>query len=553
MGLFMDQSGYQEKVKEWMEQVQKNRGVNAAEVLKYCAEIEKYATETEDVRLLGFACFYSGETYYLLNDGEKLFRYITRAITYLDESKQWRQVAEAYNIMAITSLNRGNAPIAMDYYLTGLNYCKKYDLKQQEIIINLNLGTLYMTNGQHKVAQKYFEEVKNAMKQQRELDDYASIMTCTCANLGRCYLYASRLEQAQDCIEQIDKYYWYTLHKTERIYVLCFKARYYNATGKITLCEECIEKVHANMDVDMAVMDIFDDLYDFEELLLDIGKDSEFWDIIHILEKMSKTAKIINLQRKIVSLKIKWYRKKHDNENYLKETGMYYELTEIMERENQYMIGNMLNVRSSLERANQRRLEAEAANERLLKKSETDPLTHLANRFRLNDYSAQTLERAMERGTTLAMEILDIDYFKEYNDNYGHQAGDACILAIAGELAKIQQEDIFCARYGGDEFIIIYEGMTEEAVYDKARKLRENIMALKIAHAYSKAAAVVTISQGICFDMPREENKSWDFLHVADAMLYQVKRRVRNNIVLGDLHSNVLKSGIEEPIQKSSI
>ena len=272
----MDQSGYQEKVKEWMEQVQKNRGVNAAEVLKYCAEIEKYATETEDVRLLGFACFYSGETYYLLNDGEKLFRYITRAITYLDESKQWRQVAEAYNIMAITSLNRGNAPIAMDYYLTGLNYCKKYDLKQQEIIINLNLGTLYMTNGQHKVAQKYFEEVKNAMKQQRELDDYASIMTCTCANLGRCYLHASRLEQAQDCIEQIDKYYWYTLHKTERIYVLCFKARYYNATGKITLCEECIEKVHANMDVDMAVMDIFDDLYDFEELLLDIGKDPEF-------------------------------------------------------------------------------------------------------------------------------------------------------------------------------------------------------------------------------------------------------------------------------------
>ena len=95
--------------------------------------------------------------------------------------------------------------------------------------------------------------------------------------------------------------------------------------------------------------------------------------------------------------------------------------------------------------------------------------------------------------------------------------------------------------------------MTEEAVYDKARKLRESIMALKIAHAYSKAAAVVTISQGICFDMPREENKSWDFLHVADAMLYQVKRRVRNNIVLGDLHSNVLKSGIEEPIQKSSI
>ena len=127
----MDFSEYNEVVRAWMNEVLRNRGVNAELTLKYCADIEQYGTKLDDAKLLGFACYYSGETYYVLNDVANLFRYITRAITYLDQSEQWEMVARAYNVMAITSLNRGNAPIAMDYYLTGLSYCKKYHLYQE--------------------------------------------------------------------------------------------------------------------------------------------------------------------------------------------------------------------------------------------------------------------------------------------------------------------------------------------------------------------------------------------------------------------------------------
>ena len=142
-----------------------------------------------------------------------------------------------------------------------------------------------------------------------------------------------------------------------------------------------------------------------------------------------------------------------------------------------------------------------------------------------------------------AVEILDIDYFKEYNDNYGHQAGDVCILAIAEELQKMQGERIFCAPFRRDEFIIIYKQMTEEEVFEEAGGLRERILARRIAHAYSKALPVVTISQGICWDIPGEENRSWDFLHAADEMLYRVKKRSRNNISMGRLDGYETKSG----------
>ena len=114
---------------------------------------------------------------------------------------------------------------------------------------------------------------------------------------------------------------------------------------------------------------------------------------------------------------------------------------------------------------------------------------------------------------------------------------------IADELKKMQDGRIFCARYGGDEFVIIYEGMTEKEVFAEAENLRERILARKLEHAYSKALPIVTISQGICVDIPAEETRSWDFLHAADNMLYQVKKQSRNNIALGRLEESEIRMG----------
>lgn len=539
----MDYSEYNEVVGAWLKGVLRSRGVNAELTLKYCSDIEQYAEKMDDVKLLGFAYFYSGETYYLLNDGENLFRCITRAITYLDQAEQWELVAKAYNIMAITSLNRGNAPIAMDYYLTGLGYCKKYHLRQEENIINLNLGSLYLSNGQYVQAQKYLEEAGKYVREDADSEVYYSLMSCIAINLGRCYLLREMPERVQENLDYVDRECWEHLQKSEKLYVLCFKTRFYHETGRISRRDECIARIHQNVAGDMAVMDIFDDFYELCQLLLEINNEEVFWDIVNILEKLTKNANLINLQRKIISLKIKYYRNHQDNAGYLQAAGLYYELTEVMERENQYMIANMLSVRSSLEQANEKRREMEQVNEKLQEKSETDPLTHLANRFRLNDFSEEAFGRAAERDRAFAVEILDIDYFKQYNDNYGHQAGDECIVMIAEELKKMQGDRIFCARYGGDEFIVIYEGMTEQEVFAQAEQLRQRILDRKVEHVYSRALPVVTISQGICYDVPGEQNRSWDFLHAADALLYLVKRKSRNNISMGRLDKTEIKSG----------
>ena len=167
----------------------------------------------------------------------------------------------------------------------------------------------------------------------------------------------------------------------------------------------------------------------------------------------------------------------------------------------------------------------------LQKKSEIDALTGLPNRMSYDGYCTELEKYLHANQKTLGVEILDIDYFKQYNDNYGHQNGDDCIRMIAGELQKLTQESpkIYVARYGGDEFVIIYPGFLFSEVEGFVKMLKRNIQANALEHKYSKAADVVTVTQGICFDVFTSDKTIADFLKRADEALYEEKKVGRNS------------------------
>lgn len=167
--------------------------------------------------------------------------------------------------------------------------------------------------------------------------------------------------------------------------------------------------------------------------------------------------------------------------------------------------------------------------------SETDQLTGIANRYRLVQYAQASLERCKRERIPLSYEVLDIDYFKQYNDTYGHQVGDECIKAVAGILSDIQNDSIFAARYGGDEFVVIYVGMSVEEVVRTAEVLKRRVQELGSVYKGTGVDVGVTISQGICHCIPEEDSKDRDYLYSADIMLYNVKRKKRNGICVGDL------------------
>ena len=168
-------------------------------------------------------------------------------------------------------------------------------------------------------------------------------------------------------------------------------------------------------------------------------------------------------------------------------------------------------------------------NEKLRIKSETDELTGLANRFGLNHHGGKMFDEAIRNKLPVSIGIIDIDYFKAYNDNYGHQTGDECILRVA-KLLQSQEVpgEVFAARYGGDEFILMTCGIGAEGLEDLADRIRTLIIKEEIPHEYSKVSSVVTLSQGHYISVPEEGDTLLSFFSVADTIMYDVKNGSKN-------------------------
>ena len=235
---------------------------------------------------------------------------------------------------------------------------------------------------------------------------------------------------------------------------------------------------------------------------------------------------------------------------YLQAAGLYYELSERKELEARAMIKEVIELRANFEKVNRAKKKIEKENKLLAAQSETDPLTGMANRRKLNIQADEMFSHAHKCGHNFAIEILDVDYFKEYNDNYGHQEGDRCLIAIADCISEVAGvHGGFCARYGGDEFVVMYENISKEDAKEYVEELRRKVMELTLPHRFSKMLPIVTITQGMYCDVPKEENRVWDFLHVADEILYSVKTDNRGSCRVVDRAEFKLMSGYGTTIQ----
>lgn len=183
-----------------------------------------------------------------------------------------------------------------------------------------------------------------------------------------------------------------------------------------------------------------------------------------------------------------------------------------------------------LERLNK---ELAEANNKLKKLSRTDSLTGINNRYMFDRTIKIEWNRCQRHFVPLSLLIIDIDFFKAFNDNYGHQAGDYCIQKIAGVIkscAKRASDTV--ARYGGEEFAVILPYVEKEDAYKIAEKIRCSVEILNIKHEYSSASRHVTISTGVNTVIPSDKLSIRDFIRTADKALYEAKDNKRNNTVV---------------------
>ena len=169
------------------------------------------------------------------------------------------------------------------------------------------------------------------------------------------------------------------------------------------------------------------------------------------------------------------------------------------------------------------------SNLELTNKALYDALTDTYNRYFIKEQLERTIKSLSRSGGVLSLMMLDVDYFKKYNDRYGHYMGDACLKAIAEILSGcITREDDFIARYGGEEFIAVLPNTDERGACVMASTMLERIIERGITHEKSFVSNCVTISIGITSAKVKHTHKSENYIKRADEALYMSKKNGRN-------------------------
>ena len=521
----MDHTRYPEYVREWMEIIDKSKGVDIPKMLEYCDKLQEYAQTINCNYLRGFVLFFRGFAYYVEAKLEESMSVFSSALNYLIPAEDWYMTARTYNSMGNIADLQGDLSLATDCYCKGLAISKEQELGQLSFTISSNIANIHISLGQLEHAVEMLLYCQQLTDGGVSVNQNSKIVVC--ANLITCYTRMGKLKEAENCLDLLMQIIGDELSDANRVTVCVLRAELYHMLGDTQKRDAAIAEL-TGMDLPSAIIfDALSELCCHAQMLLELDKLEEFLTLVNRIENC---ADGIGVHKQVIDLRLKYYKKIGDLENCEKTAVKYYEVVEQFEEMRNKIISLNIMSRMHLEEESAKRKEIERTNLLLKQKSEHDALTGMSNRYKLNERFEFAFYRAYTNGTPLAVEILDIDFYKQFNDNYGHQAGDDCLVRIAQAIRSMEEyPNVFTARYGGDEFVVIYEDYSKEDVDKMARILRNKIYDLNIEHKYSKVSDRITISQGLFYRIPAGSNKPWDFLHCADMTLYGVKNRSRDS------------------------
>ncbi|MFO7636454.1 MAG: GGDEF domain-containing protein [Clostridia bacterium] len=197
-----------------------------------------------------------------------------------------------------------------------------------------------------------------------------------------------------------------------------------------------------------------------------------------------------------------------------------------------------LQLSKEIEKRKQAQDNLQKANSKLEALLTKDVLTDIPNRRSFENFASMQWKQSLVGPTPIAFLMIDIDCFKQYNDTYGHVAGDQSLHRVAQALMQSTRDlNDFIARYGGEEFVVVLPRVRYKEAMQTAERLRRSVEELQLEHKSSSASGFLTISVGVVACVPRSPSGLKKAIALADKALYQSKKLGRNRITGTDLSS----------------
>ncbi|MFH0333110.1 GGDEF domain-containing protein [Clostridium perfringens] len=446
---------------------------------------------------------------------------------------------EIYNYLAIINLQQEKFLNALSYYEEAFKYADK----ESKIIIKLNMTSAYRYMGAYVTATNILNKMIESSLTFKNENSY--LKEYTLLNLAETYFAVNDITDFNSTIETISKYYCGPENELADLKILLDSYLIIKAISENNLdlvpkyISEIDELESKNKDLIYSELEMIK-LRSYGMYYESIGNFNLALDYFSKLEKSADNEGASYVSLFSISKRISIYKKLNDTYkiNYL--INKYYEkqtsVNDINNNEFKYYIDNkiinnhelpflketiiiltilflisILLVLFYLKKARDSKLD-----------SLKDGLCNIYNRRFLDSY----INNLKEKDLPISFLMIDVDYFKLYNDNYGHQAGDFVLKSISSVLKRNSRKEDIVSRYGGEEFCVLLKGASKHSSINYAKRIKENLDNLNIKHKYSKISNNVTFSIGIYTTYTKNDLKN--AIKLSDKALYISKTRGRN-------------------------
>lgn len=506
-----------EKLNSLLDKIIENRFKDTALQVKMCDELYLLASNAKDEEKMGVALYYKSEALY---GSEPIVaeECANRSIQLLSNEKNPEILARDYNMLGIIANSREDMAIALDCYLSCNKVCQRHKLYHIRGLSACNIAVIFQLMEAYDKAIQYFKLAISCFEQEAD-NDYSreNIVTCN-TNIFICCFKTDNIDGARKCIENIrnnrecvDPPFVADLMEAEMSYL----------DGDLAgMKKQVLVALEGALTQANAI-----DYMDFYQLFCEFLFKQKMYDLmiqlLDVIESKMERNSFPRIRIDFIKYRLTYLEEINDMDEYTKWSKEYIRTFELINDNYHQSVLDSVNLRLYVE-------ELKIAESELEIKTMTDNLTQIYNRTGFHHFAEHLFEMALMGKENISFSIIDIDYFKQINDTYGHGYGDVCLQKIAGILSEFQSDNIVVARYGGDEFVMFTYGKSIEEVRKIAITIKTKVDELNIEAKNSLASDHVTLSQGICFGIPDDEETILDFLHRADEVLYDVKENGRD-------------------------
>ncbi len=520
----------------YIEKIEAERFRDPKKMLKYSRQLLEEAKKAHDDKATAYGEYFYVEGRYRIGTlNEKMLDRAVHALQLCRKCNLYELEAKCNNMLGIFFLNHGDNITALEYYQTAMDIAIKHRIKTYIRVMTNNMGDLYLQMKQYDLARSYFEKCLKQCEEQYEKERKMGIKGTTVLNrnicllnLAECSYFLGNMEEALRHIGAMqpvadgEEYYG---SARDAMIVLC-----YIRMEQLDKVEGLIESVIRDAELGKDRIEAIWEYTGVTRALIAHDRMEQAERLYVAVEKLIRRLNFAHLWCDYYEIAIMIAKKRQDTASLLVAYESYIEAKKRVDEAKNMQQVKALKNRQTLNLALKRQKKTENKMERFQHLSEHDALTGLYNRYVLKRTCEKWCMEATANKTNIGVIVLDIDYFKQFNDQYGHLMGDHALKKVSEALLEAVGDKGIVVRYGGDEFFVLTRQLETADMIAMAKEINCCIRKKELLHEMSKVSKYVTLSQGVVNGVPEEGQSVLEVIHLADNALYKAKEVKRSSI-----------------------